>query len=232
MSQSDLRPPSSSKSKPPPPGAVPDPHHPTLAQRSTLIRRFSHLRGSVHHGAPATRTIADDCDQARYVKLYWPRSAEGGADGGRTYVRACARRIQGRRRSCMRPPTSRCCRRSRRSSRRSWPSASTDTRSCSSARARLGSGSSAWTSRRGRRVCRKSRCVVGRPSPLGVRLDELQLCGLCQALAAIGQGRLIALWDNLFGQLEQPIAQVLLTRGDISDVSSLSERMRGPSLDI
>lgn len=40
----------------------------------------------------------------------------------------------------------------------------------------------------------------------------------CQALAAIGQGRLIALWDNLFGQLGQPIAQVLLTRGDISDV--------------
>lgn len=38
-----------------------------------------------------------------------------------------------------------------------------------------------------------------------------------QALAAIGQGRLIALWDNLFSQLEQPIAQVLLTRGDISD---------------
>jgi glutamate 5-kinase len=29
---------------------------------------------------------------------------------------------------------------------------------------------------------------------------------------------LIALWDNLFGQLGQPIAQVLLTRGDISDV--------------
>lgn len=39
-----------------------------------------------------------------------------------------------------------------------------------------------------------------------------------QALAAVGQGRLIALWDNLFGQLGQPIAQVLLTRGDISDV--------------
>ncbi|RDX52883.1 glutamate 5-kinase [Lentinus brumalis] len=38
-----------------------------------------------------------------------------------------------------------------------------------------------------------------------------------QALAAIGQGRLIALWDNLFGQLGQPIAQILLTRGDISD---------------
>lgn len=38
-----------------------------------------------------------------------------------------------------------------------------------------------------------------------------------QALAAIGQGRLIALWDDLFGWLEQPIAQVLLTRMDISD---------------
>ncbi|KAH8916667.1 glutamate 5-kinase, partial [Atractiella rhizophila] len=40
-----------------------------------------------------------------------------------------------------------------------------------------------------------------------------------QALAAIGQGRLIALWDNLFSQLDQPIAQVLLTRNDISDHS-------------
>lgn len=39
-----------------------------------------------------------------------------------------------------------------------------------------------------------------------------------QALAAIGQGRLIALWDNLFAQLDQPIAQILLTRADISDV--------------
>ncbi|OJA15256.1 hypothetical protein AZE42_09110 [Rhizopogon vesiculosus] len=38
-----------------------------------------------------------------------------------------------------------------------------------------------------------------------------------QALAAIGQGRLIALWDNLFGQFDQRTAQVLLTRGDISD---------------
>lgn len=41
-----------------------------------------------------------------------------------------------------------------------------------------------------------------------------------QALAAIGQGRLIALWDNLFTQLDQPIAQILLTRADISDVIS------------
>jgi glutamate 5-kinase len=39
-----------------------------------------------------------------------------------------------------------------------------------------------------------------------------------QALTAIGQGRLIAMWDNLFSQLEQPVAQILLTRRDISDV--------------
>ena len=42
-----------------------------------------------------------------------------------------------------------------------------------------------------------------------------------QALAAVGQGRLIALWDNLFSQLDQPIAQILLTRTDISDVSRI-----------
>lgn len=42
-----------------------------------------------------------------------------------------------------------------------------------------------------------------------------------QALAAIGQGRLIALWDQLFGLLDVKIAQVLLTRQDISDVRTL-----------
>ena len=43
-----------------------------------------------------------------------------------------------------------------------------------------------------------------------------------QALAAIGQGRLIALWDQIFGALKQPIAQILLTRNDIADVRELS----------
>ena len=38
-----------------------------------------------------------------------------------------------------------------------------------------------------------------------------------QALAAIGQCKLISLWDQLFGNLSQPIAQVLLTRNDIAD---------------
>lgn len=43
-----------------------------------------------------------------------------------------------------------------------------------------------------------------------------------QALAALGQLRLIALWDSLFGQLGISVAQVLLTRNDIADVSPLS----------
>lgn len=38
-----------------------------------------------------------------------------------------------------------------------------------------------------------------------------------QAIAAIGQARLIGQWDDLFRQLEQPIGQILLTRNDISD---------------
>ena len=40
-----------------------------------------------------------------------------------------------------------------------------------------------------------------------------------QALAAIGQCRLIGLWDSLFAHMRQPVAQILLTRNDIADVS-------------
>lgn len=38
-----------------------------------------------------------------------------------------------------------------------------------------------------------------------------------QALASIGQGMLIGLFDNLFRQLNQPVSQILLTRNDIVD---------------
>ncbi|KAI9136799.1 Aspartate/glutamate/uridylate kinase [Paraphysoderma sedebokerense] len=40
-----------------------------------------------------------------------------------------------------------------------------------------------------------------------------------QAIAGIGQSRLMALYDSLFAEFNQPIAQVLLSRGDISDRS-------------
>ncbi|KAJ7189549.1 glutamate 5-kinase [Mycena pura] len=67
------------------------------------------------------------------------------------------------------------------------------------------------------------RVVLVSSGAIGVGLKRMNLASRPkslagkQALAAIGQGRLIALWDNLFGQFEQPIAQVLVTRGDISD---------------
>ncbi|KAL9098603.1 MAG: hypothetical protein Q9163_005766 [Psora crenata] len=38
-----------------------------------------------------------------------------------------------------------------------------------------------------------------------------------QALASVGQCRLVALYDKLFDNLQQPIAQILLTRNDIAD---------------
>jgi glutamate 5-kinase len=45
-----------------------------------------------------------------------------------------------------------------------------------------------------------------------------KLVSQLQALAAIGQCRLMSLWDGLFSHLRQPIAQILLTRSDIADV--------------
>ncbi|MBE9190401.1 glutamate 5-kinase [Gloeocapsopsis crepidinum LEGE 06123] len=40
-----------------------------------------------------------------------------------------------------------------------------------------------------------------------------------QAVAAVGQGRLIRVYDDLFTTLQQPIAQVLLTRSDLMERS-------------
>ncbi|TPX38599.1 glutamate 5-kinase [Synchytrium endobioticum] len=40
-----------------------------------------------------------------------------------------------------------------------------------------------------------------------------------QAVAAVGQGRLMALYDDLFRQFAQPIAQVLLTRDNLEEGS-------------
>lgn len=70
------------------------------------------------------------------------------------------------------------------------------------------------------------RVVICSSGAIGVGMKHMRLKergkGLHrkQALAAIGQGKLITLWDQLFSQLDQPIAQILLTRMDISDVSA------------
>lgn len=51
---------------------------------------------------------------------------------------------------------------------------------------------------------------------MGITQKPAKLAAI-QALASIGQGRLIAVFDTLFKQLDQPIAQILLTRNDIMD---------------
>lgn len=73
------------------------------------------------------------------------------------------------------------------------------------------------------------RIVIVSSGAIGMGLHRMEVPALAagkkramgekQALAAIGQGRLIALWDQLFGMLKQPIAQILMTRNDIADVS-------------
>ena len=45
--------------------------------------------------------------------------------------------------------------------------------------------------------------------------DRPKSMAMKQAVAAVGQGRLMRVYDDLFTSLQQPIAQVLLTRGDL-----------------
>lgn len=46
-------------------------------------------------------------------------------------------------------------------------------------------------------------------------VERPRAIALKQAVAAVGQGRLIRIYDDLFTALQQPIAQVLLTRSDL-----------------
>ena len=49
-----------------------------------------------------------------------------------------------------------------------------------------------------------------------------------QALASIGQSRLIGLFDTLFRQFDQRIAQILFTRNDILDFNQYKKRHKYP----
>ncbi|KAJ2357756.1 Glutamate 5-kinase [Coemansia erecta] len=66
------------------------------------------------------------------------------------------------------------------------------------------------------------RVVLVSSGAVGIGLRRLDMpvkpkeLAVIQAIAAVGQGRLMALYDDLFGQLGQPVAQVLLTRNDLS----------------
>ncbi|CCD23881.1 uncharacterized protein NDAI_0C02210 [Naumovozyma dairenensis CBS 421] len=46
-------------------------------------------------------------------------------------------------------------------------------------------------------------------------INKPQVLSEIQALAAIGQGKLISMWEMLFRQYDQKVAQILLTRNDI-----------------
>ncbi|KAI5465767.1 Aspartate/glutamate/uridylate kinase [Mariannaea sp. PMI_226] len=67
------------------------------------------------------------------------------------------------------------------------------------------------------------RVVIVSSGAIGVGLRRMDVekrpkhLAQLQALAAIGQCRLIRLWDSLFDHLRQPVAQILLTRNDIAD---------------
>lgn len=50
-------------------------------------------------------------------------------------------------------------------------------------------------------------------------VERPRAIALKQAVAAVGQGRLIRVYDDLFTTLQQPIAQVLLTRSDLMERS-------------
>ncbi|KAI5796657.1 Aspartate/glutamate/uridylate kinase [Geopyxis carbonaria] len=71
--------------------------------------------------------------------------------------------------------------------------------------------------RQGHRVILVSSGAIG----IGLRRLDLKKrpkhLAAAQAIAAVGQCRLISLWDELFKQLRQPVAQILLTRNDIAD---------------
>ncbi|RHZ80631.1 hypothetical protein Glove_134g257 [Diversispora epigaea] len=67
------------------------------------------------------------------------------------------------------------------------------------------------------------RVVLVTSGAIGVGLRRLEMdkkpkkLASIQALAAVGQGRLMRMYDDLFSQLNQPIAQILLTRHDLAD---------------
>ncbi|MCX8078951.1 MAG: glutamate 5-kinase [Geminocystis sp.] len=74
--------------------------------------------------------------------------------------------------------------------------------------------------REGNRVILVSSGAVGIGcARLGIRERPRNL-HLKQAIAAVGQGRLIRVYDDLFSQLGQSIAQILLTRRDFVDRNS------------
>lgn len=69
--------------------------------------------------------------------------------------------------------------------------------------------------RSGHRVVLVSSGAVGVGCARLGMTDRPKSIAIKQAVAAVGQGRLMRVYDDLFTEMKQPIAQVLLTRGDL-----------------
>lgn len=69
--------------------------------------------------------------------------------------------------------------------------------------------------RQGHRVVLVSSGAVGVGCARLGLVERPRSLALKQAVAAVGQGRLMRIYDDFFTALQQPIAQVLLTRGDL-----------------
>lgn len=88
----------------------------------------------------------------------------------------------------------------------------------------LGLGCEGWTGTNGQHTCLEYRYELKRcgNNSATMRKRDVMVRGAdnctLQALAAVGQCRLMSLWDNLFSHLRVPVAQILLTRNDIADV--------------
>ena len=67
------------------------------------------------------------------------------------------------------------------------------------------------------------RVVLCSSGAIGMALRQMDMKGRpkhlpqVQALAAIGQCKLMSMWDQLFAHMRQPVAQILLGRNDIAD---------------
>ncbi|CDH52918.1 glutamate 5-kinase [Lichtheimia corymbifera JMRC:FSU:9682] len=76
--------------------------------------------------------------------------------------------------------------------------------------------------RKGHRVVLVTSAAVGtglRRLNLAEKPSNLAAIQVKHAIAAVGQGRLMSMYDDLFGQFNQPVAQILLTRNDLADRS-------------
>lgn len=73
--------------------------------------------------------------------------------------------------------------------------------------------------RQGHRVILVSSGAVGVGCARLGLIERPRAIALKQAVAAVGQGRLMRVYDDLFTTLQQPIAQVLLTRTDLVERS-------------